>query len=169
MAHDPDNFRTSAFVIQDYVLADGIAIGKIFFRENIVHHDHVRRVLSILCREKTSALQGNAHHLEIVFFHDIAERPTLLVVGLRLRLPFNPEKILVVAAERHGSPREGDGLHSWNRGELPVHVAKSRANLGGAGVTHGRRESHAKSEHVVRVKPRVDVPERREAPQHEPR
>src|SRR6267154_4186468 len=69
VSDDSDNFGRSSQGVKVHAFPDGILIAKELSRENVVNDDHMLRALTILRREKPSALQRNSHYLQIVFLN----------------------------------------------------------------------------------------------------
>ena len=104
MSYHADNFHHLIGAVDVQAPADGICMAEKFARRSIVNHRHLLRTLVIPTGEKSAALEGNAHHLQIVWLDNVVQRPIHVVLALWLWLAVDPEQPFVIRSERERAP-----------------------------------------------------------------
>ena len=104
MSYHADNFHQLIAAVDVQAPADGIRIAEKFTRQGIVNHRHLLRTLVIPTGEKSAALEGNAHHLQIVWLDNVIQRPIHVVLARGFWLAVDPEQPFVIGSERKRAP-----------------------------------------------------------------
>ena len=104
MSYHADNFHHLIGAIDVQAPADGICIAEKLARQSIVNHRHLLRPLVIAACEKSAAFEGNAHHLQIIWLHNVVQRPIHVVLARWFWLAVDPEQPFVIRSERKRAP-----------------------------------------------------------------
>ena len=140
MPDHADDLRQLIEQVQVDALAERILVGEILLGKDLIDHDHQRRVFIVVGSEEPAVEQRNAHRLQIVRFDDVVDGPVHVVVVGRLRLPIEPEELLVITAQGDRSPCLGDRLDTWDGGEFVVEPTEGGADRIRVGAHHRRRK-----------------------------
>jgi hypothetical protein len=122
-AHD---HRRVVEVFQVNAFPDRVFVAEELAREDVVDHQHARRMLVVALGQKATPQQRNAHGFEIPRTHDVADRPVHRILVRRLRLIVEPEELLVVVLQRHCAPRQRSGFDARCRLDPVLSLAQIR-------------------------------------------
>ena len=148
----------------------GSELSEKFMGEDFVYDGDRRSMLVIGGAEKTAANQRNAHGFQIVRLDDVADGPVHVVFAGGLGLIVQPEKLLVIRAQRNCSPGRGHCLHSRRRREIFAarRGKPSESRRGLASLIVGAQRN-AEDQDIMRIETRLNIPKMRKRAAHQSR
>src|SRR5215469_4343671 len=134
MTGDTNNLGHLVRRLQVDSLADRRLSWKELAREDFVNDHNERRVFIVLRSKETPCAQWRPHCSEVVWIHDVIDRPIHVVVIGRLWLSFQPEQQLVVIFEGRSARRLRDCRNTRNGSQPAIKLAEVSTDRSCAGT-----------------------------------